>query len=67
MSVDIKVVVEKSGELNMEVRGVKGGQCIHLTEFLERELGEVMERQKTCSYYSKAINVLRNLHHNIDL
>lgn len=67
MSVDIKVVVEKSGELNMEVRGVKAGQCIQLTGFLERELGEVTERQKTGGYYSKAINALKNLHHNIDL
>lgn len=57
----IKVTVEKDGKLTLEVQGVHGPQCISLTEFLEREIGDVLEREKTGDFYKANQSVrLRN-------
>jgi hypothetical protein len=54
MSTQLKVLVGKDGKLTLSVTGSTGPQCVSLTEFLENEMGEVLERQKTESYYQSA-------------
>lgn len=49
---EIKLKVMPNGEVRIEVRGVKGPECLELTKFLEEELGLVTERVKTEEYYS---------------
>ena len=53
MGEQIKVVVEKNGKLSIEVQGVSGARCLSLTEFLEKEVGEVSERERTREYFQK--------------
>ena len=52
MNVQIKVVVQKNGMLSVEAQGIQGSQCLSLTESLERDLGEVLERQRTSDFYN---------------
>jgi len=45
---EIEVVIDKDGEVKLEVRGVKGMSCLDLTKDLEAALGgQVEERQMT--------------------
>lgn len=45
---EIDVIIEKDGQVRLEVRGVKGTSCLDLTRDLEQALGgEVEERQMT--------------------
>jgi hypothetical protein len=45
---EIEVVIDKDGQVRIEVRGVKGGGCTDLTKGLEEALGgQVVERQMT--------------------
>ena len=53
MGEQIKVIVERDGRLSIEVKGVGGARCLSLTEFLEKELGEVSERERTREYFQK--------------
>jgi hypothetical protein len=48
---EIKLKVMPDGEVKIEVRGVKGDECLKLTEFLENQLGLVVKREKTPEYY----------------
>lgn len=48
---EIKLKVMPDGEVKIEVRGVKGDQCLKLTEFIEQELGLVVSREKTPEYF----------------
>jgi len=45
---EIDVVIDKDGQVKIEVRGVKGPSCLDLTKELEAALGgEVADRQMT--------------------
>lgn len=45
---EIDVFVQPDGTVKLEVRGVKGPQCLDLTAGLERLLGgQVLSREKT--------------------
>jgi hypothetical protein len=50
----IKVRIQPNGEVEISVEGVKGNQCVKLTDFLERELGEATSKELKPSYYEKA-------------
>jgi len=51
MKGQIRVVVERDGKVTVSTEGVNGPQCLNLTEFLERGLGDVVNRQKTRDFY----------------
>jgi hypothetical protein len=49
---EIDVLVKPDGTVKIEVRGVKGGKCLALTEDLEKLLGgAVKERIHTDEFY----------------
>jgi len=60
MNKQIRIVVEKDGKLRLEVEGVRGSQCLSATEFFEKEMGEVFERQRTSDFYKARQVTLRN-------
>jgi hypothetical protein len=49
---DIEIVINAKGEVTFEVKGVKGGNCLAETKFLEQALGgEVVDQQRTAEFY----------------
>ena len=48
---EIQIKIMPSGEVKIEVHGVKGARCEELTRLIEQELGIVTERVKTQEYY----------------
>lgn len=60
MGEEIRVIVEKDGKLLFKVHGRMGPQCLALTEALEKEMGEVLDRRRTNEFYKKAQIVLTN-------
>jgi hypothetical protein len=57
---EIKVVIEKDGKLVLQVQGKVGPQCLTVTQALEEEMGEVLNRQRTPQFYQKAQIELSN-------
>tara|TARA_B100001996_G_C18463470_1_gene517066 strand:- start:409 stop:603 length:195 start_codon:yes stop_codon:yes gene_type:complete len=47
----IKFVIAQDGTVTEEVMGVKGTQCLNLTEKIEETLGTVQWRKETPEYY----------------
>ena len=47
----IKFVIAQDGTVTEEVMGVKGTQCLDLTEKIEETLGTVKWRKETPEYY----------------
>jgi len=60
MGEEIRVVIEKDGKLILKVSGKGGPQCLSVTQALEEEMGEVLNRQRTNEFYQKAQIVLTN-------
>jgi hypothetical protein len=60
MGEEIRVVIEKDGKLIFKVGGKRGPQCLTVTQGLEEEMGEVLNRQKTNEFYQKAQIALAN-------
>jgi hypothetical protein len=49
---DIEIVINAKGEVTFEVKGVKGGNCLAETKFLEQALGgDVIDQQRTSEFY----------------
>jgi hypothetical protein len=45
---EIEVVIEKDGQVRLEVRGAPGTQCLELTKDLEAALGgQILSREMT--------------------
>ena len=51
MDKQIKVVIGIDGKMEIAVDGISGSQCLSETEFLEKELGNVVERKRTSDFY----------------
>jgi len=54
---EIEIVINAKGEVTYEMKGVKGGNCIAETEFLQQALGgdsAVVEQQKTAEFYEQS-------------
>ena len=49
----IKFSIRQDGTVTEEVIGVKGTQCIDLTESIESKLGNIQWRKETPDYYQK--------------
>jgi len=60
MKEQIHITVSKDGSLSLKVEGVRGSRCVSITEIFEREIGDVVERQKTTDFYKAGEMVLRN-------
>ena len=60
MGEEIRVVIEKDGKLILKVSGKSGPQCLTVTQALEEEMGEVLNRQRTNEFYQKAQIALTN-------
>lgn len=45
------ITIGKDGGVEIEVQGVKGDDCLEFSKFLEEELGEVVDRERTPEYY----------------
>ena len=50
---EIEIIIDKSGEVKLTVKGAKGKSCLDLSKFLEDGLGEVRERKHTPDFYEK--------------
>ncbi|MBN1479676.1 DUF2997 domain-containing protein [candidate division KSB1 bacterium] len=44
---EIILKVMPDGTVKIQVSGVSGDECLELTEFIEKSLGTVVEREKT--------------------
>ena len=50
---DILISIGPDGEVQIQVEGVAGKDCVDLTRSLEEELGDVTDRQFTREYYQE--------------
>ena len=60
MGEEIRVVIEKDGKLTLKVSGKGGPQCLTVTQDLEEEMGEILNRQRTPEFYQMAPIALTN-------
>lgn len=50
---EMKINIGPDGQITIEVVGVGGSECMEFSEFLERELGEVVDRERTAEFYQQ--------------
>lgn len=51
---EMKINIGPDGNITIEVIGVGGPECLEFSEFLEQELGEVVERERTAEFYQQS-------------
>jgi hypothetical protein len=60
MKEEIRVIVEKDGQITIKPEGAHGSRCTTLTAFLEQGIGRVLARQRTQDFYRAARVLARN-------
>ena len=54
---EIEIVINAKGEVTFQMKGMKGGDCLSETKFLETALGgdaAVVDQQKTSEFYEQS-------------
>jgi len=60
---EIEVLIDKNGQVRVEVRGVKGTSCLDLTKDLDAALGgQVVDRQMTPEAFETEQATVRQQH-----
>ena len=63
---DVEIIITKSGEVKVHVKGVKGKGCMEYAEWLAEIVGKIKDKQLTSEYYepeTKAKIQLRTQQH----
>lgn len=56
---EMKIKISPDGEVKIsDIKGTTGKKCLELTEEIEKELGEVLQRTFTEDYYREDYNIL---------
>ncbi|MBN2440598.1 MAG: DUF2997 domain-containing protein [Spirochaetales bacterium] len=50
---DIDITISNTGEVHLEVKGIKGSRCLDITKDIEDELGIVINREKKSEFYEQ--------------
>ena len=58
---EIKITIDKQGNISYKVKGLKGKDCIKSTEFLDKELGEVTSREHTREYFENKVRTTHRI------
>lgn len=48
---ELNIIISETGDVQIEVSGVKGPQCLKITEDIENALGEIISREKKSEFY----------------
>lgn len=48
---ELEIVITPSGDVQINVNGIKGDKCLDLTKSLEQALGETVQRTLKPEYY----------------
>jgi len=57
---EIEIIIDKNGQVQVHVNGVKGAACLDITADLEKALGEVILREMTPEALEPNTNALNN-------
>ena len=50
---EIKIIISKSGQVTIDVEGIKGSGCKNLTKGLEKAFGTTVKDKKKAEYYDE--------------
>lgn len=61
---DLNITISETGEIEVKVEGINGPKCIELTKELEDQLGDIISKEKTSSYYKQEENINTDIKNN---
>ncbi len=54
---EIEILISPEGEVQIQVKGVKGKSCLDFSKFLEEGLGDIESREYTSEYYEPEVQI----------
>ena len=55
---ELEIVIDEQGNVQIDVKGAKGKQCLDLTKDIEQMLGVVLERKKKPEWNVQTLEVM---------
>ncbi len=60
---ELEIIINQSGDVRIQVKGIKGSKCLELTNWIETTLGDLTTRELTDDYYESAVELNPILQH----
>jgi hypothetical protein len=57
---EVRVSIDKDGNVSLQVNGIKGTSCLDVTKALEEALGNELEREMTAEAYEETEQHIEN-------
>ncbi len=62
---EVEIIVSKTGDVKVHVKGVKGKACLEYTKWLSEVVGKVKDQKLTSEYYEPEVKTRINLHQEL--
>jgi len=59
--IDLEIVIDKNGQVQVETLGIKGARCMEVKREFARFLGRILSEEKTGEFYEVEQTGLRRL------
>ncbi|MBN2020704.1 MAG: DUF2997 domain-containing protein [Sedimentisphaerales bacterium] len=63
---DVEIVISKTGEVKVHIKGVKGKGCLEYAKWLSKIVGSVREQKLTSEYYEPEVKSKIDLHQQLN-
>lgn len=62
---EVEIVISKTGQVKVHVKGVKGKGCLEYAQWLSKVVGKINDQKLTSEYYEPEVKSKINLHQQL--
>ncbi len=62
---EVEIVISKTGQVKVHVKGVKGKGCLEYAQWLSKVVGKISDQKLTSEYYEPEVKSKINLHQQL--
>ena len=54
---ELEIIIDENGDVHLDIKGVKGKNCVAIAEMVEKILGEMKSKKHKPEYYETDVNI----------
>lgn len=59
--VELEIIIDEDGEVQVDIKGMKGKKCEEISKYIEEILGEIKNKKKKPEYYEEEVKISSSL------
>ncbi len=54
---ELEIIINENGEVQVDIKGVKGKKCLEIAELIEKIIGEMKSKRHKPEYYETEVHI----------